>query len=255
MLSFEEFFQKKKIDLQQMQRAEPALFAEFSKHYLLMGEKSFDHTKKYWFNQLRRTFPFQQEAKPHAVKAEAISEMAIQGVVAAAAQNLDRTLEKPKFKEDHLAELVEENVSVKEVSLAEEEKLITDAEAKTPTPKPVFKPRFDTKNIKKPENDLGKSDEEEKSKEHERVKNTSEEITSAEKIKPETENSEPETEKAKPAFKPRFNVQNNKKEPVKEAPELEIEKPEAETSQPEKPAYKPRFQMKNMNKLPPNDSI
>ena len=56
MLSFEEFFYKKKIDLTALQAGEPALYAEFSKHYAAMGEKSFDHTKKFWFNKLRKSY-------------------------------------------------------------------------------------------------------------------------------------------------------------------------------------------------------
>ena len=92
MLTFEEFFQKKKIDLTQLRNAEPGLFVEFSKHYPLMGEKSFDHTKKYWFNKLRRTYPLAVKAKSHPVEAAAISDMAIQGIAAAAAQNLDKNI-------------------------------------------------------------------------------------------------------------------------------------------------------------------
>jgi hypothetical protein len=53
MMSFEEFFLKKKIDLIALAATKPDLFSEFKEHYALMGEKSFDHTKKYWFNQLR----------------------------------------------------------------------------------------------------------------------------------------------------------------------------------------------------------
>lgn len=55
-MTFEEFFSKKKIDLQALQIAEPHLFAEFKEHYQQMGEKSFDHTKKFWFNKLRRLY-------------------------------------------------------------------------------------------------------------------------------------------------------------------------------------------------------
>ncbi len=243
MLTFEEFFNKKKIDLLQLQVAEPALFAEFSKHYPLMGEKSFDHAKKYWFNKLRRSYPLLETVKPHAVKAEAISEMAIQGVAAAAAQNLDQTLEKPKFKEDNLPDFIENNVSAKEVSLAEEEKIIIEqekseeekSEEREPKlAKSAFKPRFNAKNIKKPEDDLGKSDEAKKS-------------------------NEPATEPEKPAFKPRFNMQNIKKDVVKEASETELKAPEPVTENPKpatepvenkeaKPVYKPRFQMKNITK-------
>jgi hypothetical protein len=55
-MTFEEFFAKKKIDLTLLKRIKPDLYEEFRQHYALMGEKSFDHTKKYWFNRLRKDF-------------------------------------------------------------------------------------------------------------------------------------------------------------------------------------------------------
>src|SRR5580658_6132124 len=67
-MTFEDFFRKKKIDLPALQKAEPALFSEFETHFNQMGEKSFDHTKKYWFNKLRREFPLAVEPKTEKVK-------------------------------------------------------------------------------------------------------------------------------------------------------------------------------------------
>src|SRR3954463_8883962 len=64
---FEEFFKKKRIDLAALQAAEGALFSEFKDHFEQMGEKSFDHTKKYWFNKLRRQFPVPLEVKTEKV--------------------------------------------------------------------------------------------------------------------------------------------------------------------------------------------
>jgi hypothetical protein len=67
-MTFEEFFKKKRIDLAALQQGEPALFAEFKLHYGQMGEKSFDHTKKYWFNKLRLQYVLPAEVKtekPH----------------------------------------------------------------------------------------------------------------------------------------------------------------------------------------------
>jgi len=69
-MTFEEFFKKKKIDLVQLKAAEPALYAEFESHYAQMGEKSFDHTKKYWFNNLRRLYHTPEEPKVEKVKIE-----------------------------------------------------------------------------------------------------------------------------------------------------------------------------------------
>jgi len=62
-MTFDEFFKKKRIDLVALENAEPALFSEFKIHYDQMGEKSFDHTKKYWFNKIRRQFPLAVEVK------------------------------------------------------------------------------------------------------------------------------------------------------------------------------------------------
>jgi hypothetical protein len=67
-MTFEEFFKKKRIDLAALQQGEPGLFAEFKSHFELMGEKSFDHTKKYWFNKLRLIYVLAPEVKtekPH----------------------------------------------------------------------------------------------------------------------------------------------------------------------------------------------
>lgn len=262
MITFEEFFRKKKINLVQFQASEPGLFAEFSSHYPLMGEKSFDHTKKYWFNGLRRTYPLREIIKPHAVQAEAISQLAVQGVAVAAAQNVDAGIERPKFAEDNLPGLVDENVSVKEVSLAEEEKIIVGAdsvksgegksEEREPA-KPAFKPRFNMQNIKK-----------EVVKEVLETENQFSEPAAEIKAELPNKNPQPITDPAKPVFKPRFNMQHIKKEVVKEVSENETQTPESEaeikpepaTENPQpatdKPTYKPRFQMKNMPK-PPTD--
>ncbi|RYE37127.1 MAG: hypothetical protein EOP42_00850 [Sphingobacteriaceae bacterium] len=204
-----------------------------------MGEKSFDHAKKYRFNQLRRTYPL-AEVKPHHVQAEAITATAVQAVAVAAAQNTDSHIERPNFKEDNLPELVDEHVDKQDVSLAQEEKLITDAV----TEKPVFKPRFNPKSIPK---------------------------TNA--ATPEqTVNEEVKTEPVKPAFKPRFNMQNIKKDVVKTASETDLaaQEPVAENNQdPEVlpadteqikviPAFKPRFNPKNIPKQitePPTEAV
>ena len=55
-MSFEEFFAKKKIDLQKFKEAEPILFEKLKSDYEQMGPKSFDHTKKFVFNIWRREF-------------------------------------------------------------------------------------------------------------------------------------------------------------------------------------------------------
>jgi hypothetical protein len=65
-MTFEEFFIKKKIDLDALHKAEPALYEEFKLHYAEMGPKSFDHTKKYWFNNLRKLYHLKEEPKTEA---------------------------------------------------------------------------------------------------------------------------------------------------------------------------------------------
>ena len=65
-MTFEEFFIKKKIDLKALQAADKPLFEEFKAHYSAMGEKSFDHSKKFWFNKLRKSFHLKEEETPAA---------------------------------------------------------------------------------------------------------------------------------------------------------------------------------------------
>lgn len=69
-MTFEEFFKKKKIDLAALESADPTLFSQFRSHFEHMGEKSFDHTKKYWFNKLRRQYPLPVEIKTEKVHIE-----------------------------------------------------------------------------------------------------------------------------------------------------------------------------------------
>jgi hypothetical protein len=69
-MTFEEFFKKKRIDLAALQQGEPALFSEFKIYYEQMGEKSFDHTKKYWFNKVRRQYNLPPEVKTEKPKIE-----------------------------------------------------------------------------------------------------------------------------------------------------------------------------------------
>lgn len=63
-MTFEEFLIKKKIDAVQLKAKEQVFFSEFESHFLQMGEKSFDHSKKFWFNKLRRAYHLKEEPKP-----------------------------------------------------------------------------------------------------------------------------------------------------------------------------------------------
>src|SRR5690606_35661532 len=70
MVTFEEFFTKKKIDVSLLQADNRPLYDDFRLHYALMGEKSFDHTKKFWFNKLRRQYPLPKAAPEQAERAD-----------------------------------------------------------------------------------------------------------------------------------------------------------------------------------------
>jgi len=63
-MTFEEFLIKKKIDAVQFKAREQSFFSEFESHFIQMGEKSFDHSKKFWFNKLRRAYHLKEEPKP-----------------------------------------------------------------------------------------------------------------------------------------------------------------------------------------------
>src|ERR1700761_8070676 len=89
-MTFEEFFKKKKISLDALQVAEPGLFSEFKIHFEAMGEKSFDHTKKYWFNKLRLQYPAPIEQKTEKVKID--NPLAEQTIT----ESLEQTVTAPK---------------------------------------------------------------------------------------------------------------------------------------------------------------
>jgi hypothetical protein len=117
-MTFEEFLIKKKIDPVQLQSKDQTFFSEFESHFLQMGEKSFDHSKKFWFNKLRRTYHLKEEIKivetPIIVQEKLSAEPSIQ--------------EKPKYQSRFNAAKTQHN------DLVTQEK-----EAKTP---PKYIPRF-----------------------------------------------------------------------------------------------------------------
>src|ERR1700733_11548992 len=109
-MTFEEFFLKKRIDLAALQQGEPALFSEFKTHYQQMGEKSFDHTKKYWFNKLRRQFPLSPEIKTekahiaNPIAEQTVTESLIETVLPPSSPKVGFT---PRFKAGATAKLAE----------------------------------------------------------------------------------------------------------------------------------------------------
>lgn len=67
-MTLQEFLLKKKIHEASFCIGRKELYEQFVLEYVLMGEKSFDHTKKYWFNKLRREFPIPQSPSTEATE-------------------------------------------------------------------------------------------------------------------------------------------------------------------------------------------
>jgi hypothetical protein len=131
-MTFEEFLIKKKIDPVQLQSKEQSFFSEFESHFLQMGEKSFDHSKKFWFNKLRRTYHLKEEIK--VVEIPAI----IQEKSSIEPSNQEKTIYKPRFT----AQIVESEEKQSEIEGE-------SAPALNENPKSAYKPRFKPGMIKK----------------------------------------------------------------------------------------------------------
>jgi hypothetical protein len=217
-MDFEEFFRRKKIDLVALERGEPALFSEFKIHFEQMGEKSFDHTKKYWFNKLRLRFHTPPEVKAERVAIEnPLAEQTITESLIESSTPPPNIGFKPKFKAGFTKPPEEVSQSKEDVAPA------------VPPPNVGFKPRFKA-GVTKPADESSNTE-----------------------PAPDTEKPAENTEQVTPppnvGFKPRF------KAGVTKTTEAAGEQPKADetpaTDQPTenseaKPAYKPRFNMKNI---------
>lgn len=129
-MEFEEFFRKKKINLVAFEQAEQALFSEFKIHFEQMGEKSFDHTKKYWFNKLRLRYPAPPEVKTEKPAIDnPLAEQTITESLVESSSPQPNIGFKPKFK----AGLTKSDKPTPEPP---------KEEPATPTPPVGFKPRF-----------------------------------------------------------------------------------------------------------------
>jgi len=143
-MTFEGFFKKKKISLDLLQNSEPALFAEFKNHYKQMGEKSFDHTKKYWFNKLRLKCPAPAEIKVEKIHIEnQLAEQTINEALSEETAPAATTGFKPRFKAAVTAKPVEEKPA--DIAATAEEK-----PAEQTAPAVGFKPRFKAAMVAKP---------------------------------------------------------------------------------------------------------
>jgi len=152
-MTFEEFFIKKKIDLHQLQDVEPNLYREFKSHYALMGEKSFDHSKKYWFNRLRRSFHLSEDVP----LIKAVSAATLSAPPPAEEKGADKRIDtpaaakptgfKPRFKATVTASKEEETPTV---DTPTQQNPTEGAAVNTEEVKPLgFKPRFKTGVTKK----------------------------------------------------------------------------------------------------------
>jgi hypothetical protein len=274
---FEEFFKKKKIDLAALQVAEGSLFSEFKDHFEQMGEKSFDHTKKYWFNKLRRRFPLAPEIKTERLHiANPLAEQTITDGLTTPATPSPKVGFTPKFGATTVppkpveettpadASIPSENIAPKpafkprfnpgmvkpkavEGADAIEQKTDVAGGAATPpadTPAakpPGFKPRFNAAMVK--------------------VKPKPAEENDVPADKPEVKEQPPapaaETPVAKPGFKPRFNAAMVKPKPAEESdapadePEVKEQPPVPAAETPvAKPGFKPRFNAAMMKPKP-----
>jgi hypothetical protein len=243
-MTFDEFFKKKRIDLTALQKAEPALFSEFKTHYEQMGEKSFDHTKKYWFNKTRREFPLAIEVKtekPHIANPlaeQTITESLSETQLTAPSPKVGFT---PRFKAGAMSKPAEPIESEAAETPAPINEVV---EEKPAAPKVGFTPRFKAGVTAKAAVPVENKVEETLAK--------PDEIT-AEK---------PAEDKPKVGFTPRFKAGVTKpvapkaEDNIEETKPVEpaIESPLEEGSKEIKPAaYKPRFNMKNIPPKPPEE--
>lgn len=261
-MTFEEFFTKKKIDIHQLAKAEPELYSEFKSHFTAMGEKSFDHTKKFWFNKLRRLYHLQEPAKAItqmeaqvASQAEPLSSPTIEQKPVIVGTNQPQTEKesaagkpaafKPRFNP--------RNIPAKtEVSPEKEEQPENTLQPEIPAPA-VKKPGFRPRNIK-PVSGMPSED----------AQTT--ESRPGQTVLPDTPqgtNPGNDAETPKPAYKPKFNIRNiPKKAPAAneeaegKAGEEALPKPAEPAETPEenneqsRPVYKPKFNMKTLPKKP-----
>ena len=224
-MTFEEFFTKKRIDLALLRQAKPALYEEFRDHYAQMSEKSFDHTKKYWFNRLRKEFllevvepPKAAVEKPPVAKAAEVSASAKPAAKPAGF--------KPRFKAGATsAPKPAETPTVAQQPAGTGKPSVAPAEKPTtPTTKPTgFKPRFKP-GVTKPAAPVASAQ-----------KTVGEEPAKG----PDTPKDTPEPTPAKPlGFKPRFKA--GVTPPAKDAGKSEDEAAPETGSKPPL-GFKPRF--------------
>lgn len=159
-MTFEEFFKKKRIDLAALLIAEPSLFSDFNAHFEQMGEKSFDHTKKYWFNKVRRQFPLAPEIKTEKVHiqnplAEQTITESLIDIIPAATPGSAKLGFAPKFKTGNRFNPDVNSTDTKETMPLNAYETLSDKltentfeDPQKVEPKPAYKSRFKMQQIK-----------------------------------------------------------------------------------------------------------
>ncbi len=264
-MNFDEFFKKKRIDLIALKKAEQGLFFEFETHFEQMGEKSFDHTKKYWFNKLRRQFPLAPEIKTekahiaNPLAEQTVTESLIETTTPAPSPKMGFV---PKFRAG-VTKPAEDTADKKEDTAQEstaKEQPAESTEVKAAAYQPRFKmkPKAETEeaatteSILKPEASEEKENKPAAYQPRFKMKPKVETEESAPAIEPEekpTESTPAETAEAKAAYKPRFKMKPKveTEEPASaNAPEEKPAKPTPTENPEAKPAYKPRFKMQHI---------
>lgn len=229
-MTFEEFFNKKRIDLGLMKDADPVLYSEFKNHFELMGEKSFDHTKKFWFNKLRHLYhladPIKkavtQEETQIASQAEPLKSPTIEQGSAVAQppggqEAKPSAIPKPGFRPRSIPSAAAKAADAPRPAAQD---LPLDKPA-APASKPGFKPR----NVKPVSGELSEDAQNTTSRPGQDIPSDASQGNTA--------------NVPKPAYKPRFNAGK--------VPEKAESKPEEQT----KPVHKPRF---NVNNIPSGKS-
>lgn len=278
-MTFEEFFAKKKIDLNKLREAESGLYSEFKSHFEQMGEKSFDHTKKFWFNKLRRLYHLDQ---PERAVTQVDTRIASQAEPLNSPSIEQSPAEKPATPRATAPGFKPRNIAAKPGEDKPEQKEATESSA-PPVKKGGFKPR----NVKPlaSENAADANTPESRPGEVESADAPAQPGAGANELpkpglkpkfkprnipttatKPEAPDAKPveqqepqagegaasEQESAKQVYKPKFKMKNIPQKPA-ESPEEKTETTARENSndappQEERPqpAYKPRFKMKNV---------
>jgi len=266
MMLFEEFFKKKKINLVALQQEDQGLYSEFKDHYEQMGEKSFDHTKKYWFNKLRRQFPLPVEVKADKLRPEnQIAEQTVADTLTEhstgdKAPDLGNSQEstvittestptapapklgfKPKFKT--ASAVPPTSTETQEEKVLDDQNAPTSETPAAPVPKVGFKPRFKAGVTNKPTEETSEA----------LVTNKPEPGASVETLENDT-SVEPQATPPKIGFKPRFKAGVTNAKSADETPQPVVEKPQEakpedlsnpapahEPATPAKIGFKPRF--------------